>query len=91
MQEKIQKIQDYYGRLLHILPELDKTSALWGEAEKIVMELESFYQNPEWLKLYDNANAFNIDTKGNYSILSQDAIWNVLNEYQDCLKRITLK
>lgn len=47
MQEKIQKVQDCYGRLLHILPELDQSPELQNEAEKIVIELENFYQNPQ--------------------------------------------
>ncbi|PJG82630.1 DUF4298 domain-containing protein [Caviibacterium pharyngocola] len=87
MQLKIQCMQDSYEKLLKILPLLRKDPSLLTEAEQLVQQLDEFYQSSEWLDLYERSEEFNIDTKGNYSVLSEDAIWNVLSEF-DRLKSL---
>ncbi|PJG84364.1 DUF4298 domain-containing protein [Conservatibacter flavescens] len=81
MQLKIQCMQDSYDKLLKILPLLIKDPSRLTEAKQLVQQLDEFYQSSEWLELYDRSEEFNIDTRGNYSVLSEDAIWNVLSEF----------
>lgn len=87
MKNKIQQIQDSYGRLLELLPLLKENPTLLPEAEQLAQQLDEFYQSPEWLELYDRSSEFNIDTKGNYSVLSEDAIWNALEEFDSVKKQ----
>ncbi|OOR91350.1 hypothetical protein B0181_03340 [Moraxella caviae] len=82
----IQKAQDDYGRLLSILSELENSLSLWQEAKALSDSLDEFYQRPEWLQWHDDADKFTIQTNGNFSVLSEDAIFNVLERYAD-LKR----
>lgn len=80
MQQKIQQAQDNYGRLLELQQKLQESLKDWQEAAKLTQELREFYHNPEWITLYDNYEQYIIDTKGNYSVLSEDAVWNALAE-----------
>ncbi|WP_018652249.1 DUF4298 domain-containing protein [Actinobacillus capsulatus] len=80
MQQKIQQAQDNYGQLLELQQKLQKSLKDWQEAAKLTQELHKFYHTPKWLELHDNAEQYIIDTKGNYSVLSEDAVWNALAE-----------
>ncbi|MBF0784468.1 DUF4298 domain-containing protein [Muribacter muris] len=83
MQSKIQQAQDNYGRLLELQKKLADSIKDWQEAAKLAKELETFYQQPEWIELHDNSDSYAIDTKGNFSVLSEDAIWNALWEQKE--------
>ncbi|PJG85734.1 DUF4298 domain-containing protein [Conservatibacter flavescens] len=87
-QQEIQEMQDQYGHLMALLPALENSVELWREATQRMQTLCDFYFNPKWLEYYDAADHFQIDTKGNYSVLSQDAIWNLLAEYQTLTEQI---
>ncbi|WGE90048.1 DUF4298 domain-containing protein [Actinobacillus arthritidis] len=89
MTNHIQQIQDQYGELLKLLPKLENSLADWHKAIKLSQQLSLFYTSPEWLDLYDNANHIKLDTQGNYSILSQDAIWNVLTEQRELTEQMS--
>ncbi|SUT85407.1 Uncharacterised protein [Actinobacillus ureae] len=80
MQQKIQQAQDNYGRLLELQQKLQESLKYWQEAANLTQELREFYHNPTWSKLHDNAEQYIIDTKNNYSVLSEDAVWNALAE-----------
>lgn len=80
MQNYIQQMQDNYARLVELLPELEKSLNQWQESYQLIQQLNQFYQSPLWLELYDNADNIQLETNGNYSVLSQDAIWNASTE-----------
>lgn len=90
MQQKIQHIQDIYGELLKKLPHLEQSLQQWKQVQTLRQELEAFYFNPQWIELHDNADQFNIDTKGNYSVLSEDAIWNLLVEQREIAEELNV-
>lgn len=90
MQQKIQQAQDNYGRLLELQKKLADSIKDWQEAAKLAKELETFYQQPEWIELHDNSEKYTFDTKGNFSILSEDAIWNALWEQRDLVEAIAV-
>lgn len=80
MQNDIQQMQDNYARLVELLPELEKSLSQWQESYQLIQQLNLFYHSPLWLELYDNADNIQLETNGNYSVLSQDAIWNAVTE-----------
>lgn len=77
--EEIQKMQDLYNDWVALLPELEKGIEQWKQAMALLEPLSEFYSSPKWQELYDTFNE-PLDTKGNYSILSEDALWNALTE-----------
>ncbi|AFU18765.1 DUF4298 domain-containing protein [Actinobacillus suis] len=88
MQQNIQQMQDNYGKLVKLLPELEKSLSRWEEAYQIMQQLNQFYHSSLWLELYDNADNIRLETHGNYSVLSQDAIWNAVTEQYELAKKL---
>lgn len=80
--EEIQKMQDLYNQWVALLPELEKGIEQWKKASELLAPLSEFYSSPEWRELYDSFDE-QLDTKGNYSILSEDALWNALSEHHE--------
>ncbi|HHW7570429.1 Uncharacterised protein [Mannheimia haemolytica] len=76
----IQKMQDCYNQWVALLPELEKGIEQWKQATALLEPLSQFYASPEWRELHDSFDE-QLDTKGNYSILSEDALWNALSEH----------
>lgn len=79
--EDIQKMQDLYNQWMALLPELERGIEQWKKASELLAPLSDFYSSPEWRELHDNFNE-PLDTKGNYSVLSEDALWNAFSEQQ---------
>lgn len=79
--EDIQQLQDRYNQWMTLSPELEKSLELWKQAEALLKPLSDFYGSPTWRELYDSFDE-ELDTQGNYSILSQDALWDALSEHQ---------
>ncbi|MDG4948701.1 DUF4298 domain-containing protein [Actinobacillus equuli subsp. haemolyticus] len=50
MQKHIQQMQDNYGQLLKLLPELEKSLSQWEEAYQLIQQLNEFYHSPLWLE-----------------------------------------
>ncbi|QLB19641.1 hypothetical protein A6B41_09380 [Mannheimia granulomatis] len=75
----IQKMQDLYNQWVELLPELEKGIEQWKKAAELLEPLSQFYSSPKWRELHDSFDE-ELDTKGNYSILSEDALWNALAE-----------
>lgn len=88
MQQKIQKVQDHYNRLVELQQSLEKSIADWQESVVLMKKLEDFYFTPSWIELYSATETFNIDTKGNYSVLSEDAVWNVLERLREIAEEL---
>lgn len=88
MQEKIQQIQDVYVALRQRQASLENSLTEWKHAAEELKQLSEFYFNPEWITLHDNADQFHFDTKGHYSVLSEDAIWNLLVEQREMAEEL---
>ncbi|MFA9489512.1 MULTISPECIES: DUF4298 domain-containing protein [unclassified Mannheimia] len=77
--EDIQKMQDRYNQWVELLPELEKGLEQWKKANELLEPLSQFYYDPKWRELHDSFDE-ELDTKGNYSVLSEDALWNALSD-----------
>lgn len=89
MQEKIQQIQDVYVALRQRQAGLENSLTEWKNATEELKQLAEFYFNPEWITLHDNADQFHLDTKGHYSVLSEDAIWNLFVEQREMAEELS--
>lgn len=78
---EIQKMQDYYNEWITLLPELEKALTQWKKATELLTPLNEFYFSPQWQELHQNFNE-TLETEGNYSILSEDALWNAFHEHR---------
>ncbi|OAQ15482.1 hypothetical protein F480_02825 [Bibersteinia trehalosi Y31] len=79
--EEIQKLQDLYNQWVKLVPELEKSIAQWQQAERLLKPLSAFYASPVWRELHEHFDEI-LDTQGNYSILSEDALWNALSDHK---------
>lgn len=75
----IQKMQDRYNEWVALLPELEKSIEQWKKTTELLEPLSQFYRDPQWQELHDSFNE-PLETKGNYSVLSEDALWNALSD-----------
>ncbi|MCK3657579.1 hypothetical protein A4G18_02305 [Pasteurellaceae bacterium Pebbles2] len=76
----VQTMQDLYGEWLNLAPELEKSLELWQKAGEISQQLSQFYTSPEWRDYHENFDQSQINFGENHSVLSEDALWNVLDE-----------
>lgn len=86
--EDIQQLQDRYNQWMTLSPELEKSLELWKQAEALLKPLSDFYGSPTWRELYDSFDE-ELDTQGNYSILSEDALWNAFAEHRYLYEEMT--
>lgn len=77
--QKVQQFQDLYNQWCELAPLLEKSLDQWKQAEALLKPLSDFYGSEQWQELYDNFKE-PLDTQGNYSILSEDALWNAFHE-----------
>ncbi|MDD0823331.1 DUF4298 domain-containing protein [Mannheimia sp. AT1] len=75
----IQEMQNLYNEWMDLLPELEKGLAQWKKANELLEPLNQFYSTPEWQELHHSFDE-PLETKGHYSVLSEDAVWNALAE-----------
>ncbi len=80
MLQQVQEMQDLYAQWMKLLPELEKSMAQWKNASQILDRLQAFYFDPQWLELCETVDESRLTMQGNYSVLSQDAIWNALHD-----------
>lgn len=85
-QQQLDHMQNLYRQWTLLLPQLQQDIARWQQAIAIMQQLDQFYSNGGYRDLRDleeQGVALNTNTQGEYSILSEDAIWNALNDCQD--------
>lgn len=80
--EELQQLQDRYNQWCQLLPTLEQSLEQWKQAEALLKPLIEFYGSDAWRHLYDHFDG-PLNCQGNYSILSEDALWNALTEYHE--------
>ena len=84
-QARIDYIQQRYREWTLLLPKLQAAQQEWQRSAEIMRELASFYFDGEFGELHDaleNGLALNLHTEGEYSVLSEDALWNAFHDQQ---------
>lgn len=77
--DEIQQMQDRYNQWVVLFPELEKSVEQWKKAAELLAPLQQFYFSEQWQRLNESFDD-ELDTQGNYSVLSEDALWNAFHE-----------
>lgn len=88
MQDKINAAQANYKKWLELKAKLDELAGVWDEALAVSARLEDFYFNGDYRKIMDSiedGEQFDLPTDGEYSVMSEDAIWNAFSDKQNML------
>lgn len=83
LQQRVNTAQETYDAWCALLPDL----ARFEQAAILVGKLTAFAQN-EFLELYDaieNGAPADLATGGNFSVMSQDAVWDACNNFRRVL------
>ena len=84
-QETLSQAQALYREWLKLQPELEAAEQTWQRSAEIMRQLQAFYFNGAYADLLqreENGEPLDTRTEGEYSVLSEDAIWNAVNEHQ---------
>ena len=82
-QRRIDEIQALYREWLRLLPKLEAAQDEWRKAAEIVRKLDGFYSG-EYNRYYteiENGLPVSLETEGEYSIMSQDALYDVFGDH----------
>lgn len=82
-QRRIDEIQSLYREWLQLLPELEAAQDEWRKAAEIVRKLDGFYSE-EYNCYYteiENGLPVSLETEGEYSIMSQDALYDAFGDH----------
>ena len=83
MQKRIDEIQSKYREWCELLPQLEADIARWKHAASLMQDMDEFYTN-EYQACYqaiEEGVDVDLRTQGEYSIMSEDALWNALGEF----------
>lgn len=83
MQQRLDEVQALYREWLACQPKLEQAQKDWQHSVAIMQKLEAFYTNGEYRQLNDAVDAgadLDLTTQGEYSVLSEDALWDALGE-----------
>lgn len=82
-QRRIDEIQSLYREWLRLLPELEAAQDEWRKAAEIIRKLDGFYSG-EYNRYYteiENGMPVSLETEGEYSIMSQDALYDAFGDH----------
>ena len=85
-QARIDEVQQLYAQWQQLLPKLQAAQQDWQQGCEIMQQLAHFYFDGEFMVYRDALEqglALNLHTTGEYSIMSEDALWNAFTEQQD--------
>ncbi|QMT31927.1 DUF4298 domain-containing protein [Alysiella filiformis] len=85
MQDKINQIQDLYRQWQQLQPKLAQAQQDWQQSCAIMQQLNDFYFDGEYREFYEaieNGAKVDLTTQGEYSVMSEDALWNAFHEHQ---------
>lgn len=87
-QQRIDEIQAIYREWLALQPKLEQAEKDWKKSVKLMEKLEDFYLQGEYRAIFDKLESgenLDLTTEGEYSVMSEDAIWNAMHDQQQQL------
>lgn len=83
MQKRIDEIQSKYREWCELLPQLEADIARWKHAASLMQDMDDFYTNEYQAchQAIEEGAYVDLRTQGEYSIMSEDALWNALGEF----------
>lgn len=90
MQERINEIQELYRQWLKLNENSERILDELCQRQKIIKKLLVFYES-DYRKFYDAIDggaSVDLTTKGEYSIMSEDALWNAFVEERELYEEL---
>ena len=84
-QARINEVQQLYREWTQLFPRLQAAQQEWQRSAEIMHALSQFYFDGEFGRYHDaleNGLELDLHTEGEYSVLSEDALWNAFHEQQ---------
>lgn len=84
-QEELNEIQALYREWTRLMPQLEAAQQDWRCGEAIMRRLAQFYFNGGYRaarEAEEQGSQPDLRTEGEYSILSEDALWNAFHDQQ---------
>ncbi|MDO4696077.1 MAG: DUF4298 domain-containing protein [Neisseria sp.] len=89
-QRRVDEIQAVYREWLALQPKLERAEQDWRRSIELMAEMEAFYfgeaeSSSDYSLLHEAEEqglALDWTTEGEYSVLSEDALWNAFHEQQ---------
>lgn len=88
IEQHIQKIQGLYREWLAVQERLEQAKKDLQQSQELMIELEQFYfegKYRDYMDALDNGLQVDLTTQGEYSVMSEDALWNAFHEQQQML------
>lgn len=87
-QQRIDEIQAIYREWLAYHEKLQQATQDWHKSAQLMAKLEEFYFDGEYQELYEQIEqglSVDLTTQGEYSVMSEDALWNAFHQQQSLL------
>lgn len=88
IQNRINEIQTAYHEWLSLQEKLANTHQDWQKSVELMQKMQDFYLNGEYQEIYEkieNGEKLDLTTQGEYSIMSEDALWDAMHEHDQAL------
>ena len=80
--ERIKKMEERLNRALQVVMKLSAALDDYVESQEDVRVLESYYGSEEWKKDFADEEANRLPKDLERGVLSEDAIWNMLEDHR---------
>lgn len=87
-QNRINEVQETYRQWLALYEKLEQAHQDFIKSSELMQKMEQFYFGGEYREIYDqmeNGLKLDLTTKGEYSVMSEDALWNAFHDQQSLL------
>ena len=88
IQNRINEIQAIYREWIAVHEKLQTAKQDLAKSADLMSKLEDFYFDGEYREIFEqieNGAEVNLTTEGEYSVMSEDAIWNAIHDHDSTL------
>jgi len=86
--ERIERMEHCLERVMHAVRGLNEALDEYGAVQEALHELEAYYGSETWKQDYEDDEQGRLPRDLKRGVLSEDAIWNVLEDYHTLKKRL---
>ena len=86
--ERITHMESLLDKSTEVINRLEQALKEFAALQPDIAELEAYYTSPQWRKDFEADEAGKLPKDLKRGVLSEDGIWNVLNEYKRLMETI---
>ncbi len=84
--ERITHMEGLLDKSTEVIARLEQALEDFAALQPDIVELEAYYTSPQWRKDFEADEAGKLPKDLKRGVLSEDGIWNVLEDYRRLLK-----